>query len=305
MERELWRILYWMVLSVDNCWAARAVGYSDGVIVCTYLWAAVHDRPTCWACDERNWPLDEPLPFGGAIPSQPTISRRLRTTGVTELLARVQRQFLDAAVDAGAMMLFKMIDGKPLPVGGHSTDPDARWGEGVRGLAKGYKLYAIWAAASPVPIAWEVRAMDAAEKTVARVLIPRLADASPGGGYLVGDGIYDSNPLHDLAADPAVDHQLVARRRYPGTGLGHRRHSPKRLRSIELLEGGGAFGAALHHARDGIERKFGNLTGFGAGLQPLPAWVRRPWRVRLWVQAKLLVNAARIIRNQQEQRAAA
>jgi hypothetical protein len=306
MERELWRILYWMVLASDNCWAARGVGYSDGVVALTYLWAAAHDRPTVWACDERHWPRDEPLPFA-AIPSQPTMSRRLRTAGVAGLLARVERAFLDAATAGGALMVFKMIDGKPLPVGGHSADPDARWGEAVRGLARGYKLYAIWAAASPVPLAWEVRPMDAAEKAVARRLIPRLADASPGGGYLAGDGIYDSNPLHDAAA--AVGHQLVARRRYPGTGLGHRRHSPGRLRSIELLEGGGggggAFGAALRHARDGIERKFGNLTGFGGGLQPLPAWARRPWRVRLWVQAKILINAARIARNQQGRRAAA
>ena len=163
MERELWESLYWMIRAEDSCWSAKGVGYSDGVIAATHLWAVVRDRPTAWACDDRNWPRDAPLPF--AIPSQPTMSRRLRGKGVADILAAVQRQFLGAA---GGMTLLKCIDGKPLPIGGHSADPDARWGQGVRGLAKGYKLYAVWAAGAAVPLAWDVRAMDAAEKTVAR-----------------------------------------------------------------------------------------------------------------------------------------
>lgn len=303
MERELWRSLYWMVRSFDNCRSRAGVAFSDGVIACTYLWAAVNDRPTVWACDGRHWPPDEPLPFD--LPSQPTMSRRLRAEGVAAVLGRVHRMFVESALAGGALMVFKMIDGKPLPVGGHTADPDARWGEAVRGLARGYKLHAVWAAACPVPLAWEVRPMDAAERTVARDLIPEVGRLGLGG-YLAGDGVYDSNPLHDLAA--AAGQQLVARRRYPHTGLGHRRHSPGRLRSIGLLEGGGAFGPALLRARDSIERKFGNLCSFGGGLQPLPAWVRRPWRVLMWVQAKLLINAARIERNrrkQQEKRRAA
>jgi len=297
MERELWESLYWMIRAVDNCWSAKGVGYSDGVIAATYLWAAVHDRPTNWACDERHWPPDAPLPF--AVPSQPTMSRRLRADGVAGVLAAVHRQF--AAAARGLMLLVKAIDGKPLPVGGYSADRDARWGEACRGLARGYKLYAVWAAGCPVPLAWDVRPMDVPEPTVARRLVPQLGGY--GAGYLAGDGMYDSNPLHALAA--AAGHQLVAPRRRPGAGLGHRRHTPGRLRSIQLLEGGGAFGRALRHARDAVERCFGNLTGFGGGLQPLPAWVRRPWRVRLWVQAKLLVNAARITRNQREKQRAA
>ena len=54
------------------------------------------------------------------------------------------------------------------------------------------------------------------------------------------------------------------------------------------------FGAALLAARGQIERDFGNLCGFGGGLAGLPAWARRIWRVRAWVHAKLLINAARI-----------
>jgi hypothetical protein len=40
-----------------------------------------------------------------------------------------------------------------------------------------------------------------------------------------------------------------------------------------------------------VERAFGNCTSFGGGLAP---WVRRLHRVRLWVQAKLLIDALRI-----------
>ena len=50
------------------------------------------------------------------------------------------------------------------------------------------------------------------------------------------------------------------------------------------------FGKALYALRGDIERRFGNLTGFGGGLQPLPSWVRTPHRVALWVAAKLVLN---------------
>ena len=40
--------------------------------------------------------------------------------------------------------LVAVIDGKPLPVGGASQDPEAHCGRGAGRLAKGYKLYAIW-----------------------------------------------------------------------------------------------------------------------------------------------------------------
>jgi hypothetical protein len=58
------------------------------------------------------------------------------------------------------------------------------------------------------------------------------------------------------------------------------------------------FGRALYRARTGIERSFGNATSFGGGLAPLPARVRGLARVRTWVWAKLLINAARILKGQ-------
>ena len=294
MERELWRELYAGLLKFDRCVGKRGEYFSDGAVAATYLWAAVHDRPTSWGCREENWAGNEP-PFD--LPSQPTMSRRLRTGGVAALLAAVEGGYRERD-PGGRPAWVKLLDGKPLPVGGHSTDGDGDWGRGVRGQARGYKLHAVWGAA-PVPLAWEVAPMSAAEQACARRLIRRLGGAGEAG-YLLADGGYDSNPLHDLAGSPGM--QPVAPRKRPGTALGHRRHSPSRLRSVRLTEGGGAFGEALLHERDRVERLLGNLCCFGGGLQPLPSWVRRKWRVRLWVQAKLLINAARIVLNQRRRR---
>ena len=71
--------------------------------------------------------------------------------------------------------------------------------------------------------------------------------------------------------------------------LGHRFHSAGRLRSMALL--GNKFGQDLRRFRTTIERQFAWLTSHGAGLAPLPNWVRRLSRVRQWIQAKLLIHA--------------
>ena len=57
------------------------------------------------------------------------------------------------------------------------------------------------------------------------------------------------------------------------------------------------FGQALYARRITIEQSFGQATSFGGGLAPLPAWVRGLDRVRTWVWAKLLINAARILKS--------
>jgi Transposase DDE domain len=208
------------------------------------------------------------------------MSRRLRTTEVQRLLARMERRWAELDVAAWVMR----VDGKPLVVGSHSKDPDAAWGRTRRGWAKGYKLHAIYDGGR-IPIAWEVTPLNVAEpETAARLVL----SIKGGGGYILGDKSYDSNPLHDAAL--AVGCQLVAERKRPKSALGHRRHSPGRLRSIEILRQ--EFGQKLYAFRDQIERDFGWLTNHAAGLAPLPNWVRRISRVRLWVQAKLLIHAA-------------
>ena len=67
-------------------------------------------------------------------------------------------------------------------------------------------------------------------------------------------------------------------------GFGHHYLSPHRRFAVDLLENGGY--ARFHQQRTQIERNFRNWTSFGGGLSPLPNWVRRLDRIRLWIQAK-------------------
>ena len=243
-----------------------------------YLWAVIHDRPTCWACDPINWPKGL---WQRKLPSQSTMSRRLRTTEVQRLLHEMEER-MARPQQHGEWVL--TVDGKPLVVGSHSKDPDAEWGHVRRGWAKGYKFHAVYGKGC-IPRSWEATALNVAEPDVAARMIPSL---KRGGGYILGDSSYDSNPLHDISL--AGGYQLVAQRKRPRAGLGHRYHSTGRLRSIDLLQGN--FGQALYCLREDVERQFGWLTNHGGGLAPLPNWVRRFHRVRLWIQAKLLVHAA-------------
>jgi hypothetical protein len=205
------------------------------------------------------------------------MSRRLRTTEVQRLLY-VMEQLLRPRESSGWV---NVVDGKPLVVGAHSKDPDACWGWASRSYAKGYKLHAVYGC-GPLPLRWEVTPMNVGEAEVAARLIPTLN----GGGYILGDKQYDSNPLHEVAQ--GAGYQLVARRKRPRSELGHRPHSTGRLRCMALLEND--FGKALYHCREDIERQFAWLTNHGSGLSPLPNWVRRQDRVTRWVQAKLIIH---------------
>ena len=130
--------------------------------------------------------------------------------------------------------------------------------------------------------------MNGSEPLVARVMIKQLES----DGDLLGDTLYDSNALYELASERGW--QLVAPRQKPKTGLGHRRHSPHRLRSIALLETGSLFGRALYRRRTSIESIFGAMGNVGCGLGPLPNWVRRLPRVRRWVQIKVILHHVRL-----------
>jgi hypothetical protein len=69
---------------------------------------------------------------------------------------------------------------------------------------------------------------------------------------------------------------------------------------LEPPAGLSPFGPSLYARRTDIERDFSGLTCPGGGLAALPPWVRRIWRVRPWVTAKLLINAARIRLNRKK-----
>lgn len=283
MERELWPLLYRSVLLAAEGFRQKYVQIPAWTIVLAMLWAALHDRPVSWACEPDNWSTTTLRP--PRLPSQPTMSRRVDRVSTGLFWNRLEQQLRGC----GNPALLAFVDGKPLPVGGYSKDPDARWGRAAGGFAKGYKLHAVWST-GVLPEAWGLTPLNTSEKEVAHHLIGQLHY----GGYLLADGNYDASYLYDEAF--AHGYQLVApyrKAKNPGSG-GHYQ-SPHRLRSIELLHE--AFGKTLYKARTRIERSFGNATSFGGGLAPLPAWVRGVDRVRTWVWAKLLINAARILRH--------
>jgi hypothetical protein len=285
MERELWPRLYHLVMEVGAQLRVKGVSFQPHIVLLVLLWATRHDRPRSWACDPANWSTTALRP--ARIPSDSTLSRRLRRLPTHALM----RMLAERVRDTGDPSLIHVIDGKPLPVGGASTDGEARCGRGAGMRAKGYKLYAIWAG-RPFPETYRVESLNANECKVAERMIP---DLSGGGGYLLGDGEYDANGVFDAAG--AAGFQLVAPREDPDAGLGHHYQSPYRLRSIALLRT--RFGREVYALRGRIERAFGNLSAFGGGLPAaLPAWVRRSHRVLPWVWAKLLINGVRILENQ-------
>ena len=283
MERELWPLLYHELQAAAADFHQKYVHHPAWAVAAVVLWAAVHDRPVSWACDDRHWSATALRPAD--VPSQPTVSRRARKTAFGCFL----NVLTDRLRGAGLPALVLAIDGKPLLVGGCSKDPDARFGRAAGHVGRGYKLHAVWGN-RPLPEAWEVTPLNEHEVKVADRLVGRLP-----GGYLVADGNYDATKLFDRAGACGV--QLVAAQRDNNPGTGHHYQSPYRLRCIGLL--GTAYGAALFRHRAGIERRFGNAVAFGGGLGPgLPAWARRPWRVGLWVWAKLVINAVRSRRRQ-------
>jgi hypothetical protein len=285
MEGELWKALYAMLQDEASRRKRRGrVVYSDVLILMVYFWSVLHDRPRCWACRAENWPATMAWL---TLPSESTLSRRMRSLSVMLLLAGLYHS-LEALCPPA---LVRAVDSKPLPVGGFSKDRDAKRGYGAGQLARGYKLFCVWGA-GVVPDTFTLGPMNLSDPAAAATLVTRLK----GGGYLLADVTHDSNPLHKVAAP--LGFQLVAPRKSPGTGLGHGVHEPSRLRSIALLEGDSAFGCSLYAQRGRIERRFGHAGNFGGGLQPLPNWTRRPRRVAAWVVTKLLINGLRLRENQ-------
>lgn len=284
MDHELWSQLSHAMFDVARSFPHQARWtYDTHCIVRVYLWAVIHDRPVDWATRPRSW---SPQTRPADLPDQSTMSRRLRHPETAEFMRKLEQR-LGGGCEQG---LLKYIDGKPLSVPRHTHDPDATSGRGVGGMAKGYKLHAIWGQGF-IPIAWTVCPLNVSEKVQAKALIPHMQ----GAGYLLADSYFDSGPLYDLAA--RQHHQMLAPRAQAGAGLGHRRQSIHRLRSIHLLENiFSDFGRDLYNNRKAIERSFAGLVSFGGGLQSLPPWVRTLFRVRLFVHAKILINACRLRR---------
>lgn len=282
MERQLLSAIVSVLLSFGNARCPARFDFSDFDIVRVYFWSVINDRPIRWACVKDNWPIHL---WKKPLPSQSTMSRRLRSASVIALLDAVEERVV-APKEPG---LFWMVDGKPLPIGGCSKDRQAGYGKAAGCMAKGYKIHALVGSDGSVA-RWRVAPMNKDE----RVMAERLVKTAPAQvvGYLIADANFDSNPLHE-ACQKRGELQLLTPRRYgAGKSLGHRKQSAGRLRSIALTESPfPAFAKDLLNDRVAIERNFGNLTNWGGGLTCLPAWVRTHRRVRRWVQAKIVLAA--------------
>lgn len=280
MEHQLWRSIVSVLQTLHKSRKPTRYDFGDEEIVKVYYWAVLHDRPTCWACDGKNWPLcrrRQPLP------SPATMSRRLRSQLVRSLLNALEQRVV-APRQPG---LYWMIDGKPLPIGGCSKDRQAGYGRAANCKAKGYKIHALVDPQGAIA-AWRLAPMNKDE----RVMAERLLRTAPIQGYVVGDSNYDSNKVHQVCDDRDAL-QLVSRRRYgPRRGTGHRPQTKGRLRSMQWTENPyPAFADQLLRDRSEIERHFAHWTNWGGGLTCLPAWVRTHRRVHRWVQAKLVLTA--------------
>jgi Transposase DDE domain len=280
MEHQLWRSIVAVLAALSKSRKPTAVGFSDEDIVKVYYWSVLHDRSTSWACNPGNWPLWRRRQ---ALPSQPTMSRRLRSKSVRALLNALEQRVV-APTKPG---LYWKIDGKPLPISGCSKDRQAGYGRAANCKAKGYKIHAILGGDGAIA-AWRVAPMNKDE----RVMAVRLVRSATIQGYLVGDGNYDSNKLHEVCSK-CDQLQLVTPRRHGGKrGIGHHKQTASRLRSIHLSENPyPAFAKQLLRDRDDIERRFAHLANWGGGLTCLPPWVRTHRRVHRWVQAKLVLTA--------------
>jgi hypothetical protein len=301
MEAQLYRVVYRLVMSIAHPRRPR-VQFNDHIIVLVYLWSALHDRPVCWACAAEHWSKE--LAF--ELPSDSTMSTRLRTLGVQQLLERV----LTAASELFPVTLVKAIDSKPLLVGAYSKDRDAKRGRIAAGqYARGYRLHVVTHGRAVQH--WTLAAMNAHDSVAAPQLLMRLGGSSSsssssssgsgssGGGYVVADNAYDANELYDTAS--AANHQLVAPARPVNKGVRDlQRNGPARLRALDMLDSplehcsGGMrnpFGCELYNQREAVESCFGTMAIMG--LNHLPAWVRGPRRVALWTASKILLYLCR------------
>jgi hypothetical protein len=274
MEGELFQRLYRLLVSLGK----RPAGciFSDVWIAAVFLWAVLHERPVCWACDADNWPAPW---HDRCFPSPSTMSLRLRSESVIRLLDETNQHYQRMPGPHWC----KWIDGLPLPVGGSTRDRQARYGRGAGLMAKGYKFHAVVDACGNV-VSWRIAPLNVNEKKMAKRMLRDLPRMS---GYLTGDGSYDGNEVYAWAEQRGL--QMVAAKT-EGQEVGHRWQHPARLRSIELQSG--PFGQRLLAARGGIDRFFGQWATCPLGLKPLPAWVRGLRRVRLWVQGKLICYCA-------------
>ena len=273
MEDELWKETYRLATRIGKGKGVVRGDYTDAWIVAVYFWSVVHDRPISWACVASSW---RGRAIQEKLPSPATMSRRLRSEAVQQLIKAIEKELINISHPS----ICRLIDAKPLPISGHSEDPDAAYGRAASSMARGYKFHGIYDQSQGF-VQWKIAPMNVNENPVAAELISKLTRP----GYLVGDNAFDRNKLYDLAGKRDI--QLIAPQRKDAASVGHQQHSPYRLKAIEMQTR--SFARQLLWYRRTIETVFAQLTSLSFGLGPLPNWVRSIKRVENWVRAKLIL----------------
>lgn len=188
MEGQVWKIVW--SLAPDDQPSSRRFRYSDREIL-VVVWAILHDRPMCWACQRCNWPPGI-RPARLAHPS--TVSRRWRREDLQQQARLWHRRMVMQLKGTSG---YAAIDGRGLTLGGCSKDPDARSGRAAGGMGKGYKFHAMVGTRHEI-LDYLVRPLNIAEQKVAVDLLRRAPRTVT---RVVGDTNYDSMNLHRVAAD--------------------------------------------------------------------------------------------------------
>lgn len=289
MEAKRYRRVCRVIDQVTHGRRARQQ-HSDGVIVKVYFYSTHCNKSVNWACNVEHWPeklLHDTIGFN--LPSQSTMSTRMRTVGVLQLIERVQTLLAERL--SGGNRMVKAMDSKPLKVGSYSKDRDARRGRAAGEKARGYKLHAL--TSGKAFVAWTLTSMNTNDQVGAAALIPRLQ----GWGYLSADNGYDANPVYRKTSE--MNHQLIAPPRPSNAHVRDvRRNSKERIRSLDLCADplkhcgiSDEFATAIQTERDEIERNFAHAVF--DGLYAPPPWVRTPHRVATWAAAKLIERMIR------------
>ena len=273
MEGHVWSIVEALLACVEG--GPARCSFSDRDILRVSAWAILHDRPMSWACRAENWPATR---RPATLPDDSTVSRRWKRAALMEKAHAVHRASVQCF---GERSRYAIVDGRPLPVGGCSKDPDARAGRSAGGMGKGYKMHAL-VSVRHVLLAYVIRPMNEAEQTVALDLTAQTPD---GVTRVLGDGVYDSMKLHQRLA--ASRRRLYTPLRQQRVG---RRRQPQRLKLLRLWQR--PVGRRLARLRDEVERAFGQESNIAFGFKGLPPWARRSRRVLRWMWGKNLFHNA-------------
>jgi hypothetical protein len=261
----------------------RRLVFSDRLILSMLLWAVMHNKPLSWACDRSSY---SSLLRPRRLPSTSQYFKRLKTGRFVAAMSTLH----DLLTRDGREDLLSFLDGKALLIGEYSSDPDASTSMVGRRFRLGYKLHAR-ATVRGFIAEYRVLPLHEGEPNTARELLERVRR----GSVILADANFDSSPLYEQ-----VDRRgATLLTRIKGTpSRTHRRlmlMSDARRAAIWAWRERPGLCEAVLRERDHIERVFAHLTCSGTGLGPLPAWVRRLSRVRLWVDAKIAIYHARIL----------